>query len=69
MDFKEKYEIYKDDASKYDNNRLEGQLRTNLNESLDNLYLQTGVTKEVIYLINELLEDKEHLDAFIASTL
>lgn len=68
MSFEEKYEMYKGVGfGEIDN--LKTRLTNNIEESLKSLYSQTGVTQEILYLINELLEDKEHLDAFIASTL
>lgn len=68
MSFEEKYEMYKD-ISFGEIDKLKTRLNNNIEESLKSLYSNIGVTNEVKYLINELLEDKEHLDAFVASKL
>lgn len=68
MDFKEKYEMYRDDSIG-DTSRLQIQLMNNVNESLESLYSNLGVNENTKYLINELLEDKEHLDAYIAANI
>lgn len=68
MSFEGKYEMYKD-ISFGESDKLKTRLNDNIEESLENLYSKIEITNEIIYLINELLQDKEHLDAFIASTL
>lgn len=68
MDFKEKYEMYRDDSIGH-TNRLQIQLMNNVNESLERLYSNLDINENTKYLINELLEDKEHLDAYRAADI
>lgn len=68
MDFIEKYEMYRNDSIG-DTNRLKIQLQNNINESLESLYSSLDINDKIKYLINELLEDKEHLDALIAANI
>lgn len=66
MCFNEKYEMYLEDLQEgiINKEELEIKLRGNLNKSLENLYSNLN-DENIKYLINELLEDKEHLDAFL----
>lgn len=68
MDFKEKYEMYKN-VTQGDTKILKTRLIENVEESTKSLLSNLEVNDKVKYLINELLEDKEHLDAFIAANI
>lgn len=69
MSFDKKHKFYKN-LSEEEINTLKNRLIKNLNESQLELdkYLKSirGMNNTVVYLINELLEDKEHLDALQA---
>lgn len=71
MCFNEKYEMYLEDLQEgiSRSEELEIKLIENLNESLEKLYSNIDIDENIKYLINELLEDKEHLDAFLAVTV
>lgn len=66
MDFIEKYEMYKS-VIQGDIEILKTRLIKNVEESSKSLLSNVEVNDKIKYLIDELLEDKEHLDAFIAA--
>lgn len=68
MSFEEKYKMYKN-ISIVEKEELKTRLTNNVEESLNSIYENIEVTDNIKYLINELLEDKEHLDAFTLANI
>lgn len=72
MSFKETYEIYMN-LDRENIKQLQISLHDNLKKSKSDLfeYLNSNnrIDEKTEYLIHELLEDKEHLDAFQAAVM